>query len=302
MSQQLSAMEMAGIDPAKIAALKAAATHTTMEATGATNRGEDKFESVTSLDDSTNIMDAAKKAGIVLSADELSKVFNDKIYLNMNPTDIIKMAQEAPTLSTAVASSTPGMAVPLGGPPKKDEAPMSQQQGSDLQGEVEGVQKALRKDGIKMDGTFLKSQYGPVVQTNMLDALRTALFEQKMYSEMTNADILTRMKDEGLSSSNAGTAITAKAMEDAGVAGANATGGTVMGVGSDGLASVARPAPGEMFASVGKGETILPKGKSGSGSTIQPVFNITGSQEFTSFMQNGVNQLIQNYHRRTKSQ
>jgi hypothetical protein len=60
------------------------------------------------------------------------------------------------------------------------------------------------------------------------------------------------------------------------------------------------PASGEGLTSIGRGETILPAGAGGGGSSIAITVNGIGGQDLANFLKEKVNQGIHEYKRREK--
>lgn len=162
-------------------------------------------------------------------------------------------------------------------------------------------------DKMKMDTGFLSGPYSKAIETSMLAALRTALFEYYMYKDIDQGEMAQMMQSSGMS----GRAV-AQAMGEGALGGmvaedtmnaitlkGHATGGMVTGV-SNGLAQVTAAA-GEGLASIGKGERIVPRGGGGGAST--PVnLNFEGMQtsDFANFIKGRVNDAIYEYKRRER--
>jgi hypothetical protein len=158
-------------------------------------------------------------------------------------------------------------------------------------------------DRLKMDTGFLSGPYANTLENSMLAALRTALFEYYLYKDMNQADVLGTMVSGGFTGRSFSQAVGAQAqtgqinLNDLPVAGANATGGVVSNV-SGGLALV-RAAAGEGLASVGRGETIAPRG-GGSTGGISIQVNGVGGQDLARIIETKVIDGIHEYKRRER--
>lgn len=166
---------------------------------------------------------------------------------------------------TADALHAAGMYDPASGK-LLEQSTASQQTTADA---TAGMKDTLEHDGtayVRFSTAFLKGGYKTTVHDATLKAMRTALFEYYMYSEIEDrASVAKFLSEQGMSpdvfSQSVGTSAksgtSAKDMlGGTDTAAANATGGIVTGV-RGGLAMV-RAAAGEGLASVGRGETIVP--------------------------------------------
>jgi hypothetical protein len=131
--------------------------------------------------------------------------------------------------------------------------------------------KLLKNRGVVLNQSFLDNKFGTVLHDNVLKALRTAIFEYWMYSELDKEDAAEWLQKGGMPG-DFGKGVVEGATKPGGeiaipeltTAKANAAGGVVSGI-AGGMAVVQRPAPGEGFASIGKGEGITPAGGGGGG-------------------------------------
>jgi hypothetical protein len=160
-------------------------------------------------------------------------------------------------------------------------------------------------DRLKMDTGFLSGPYANTLEGSMLAALRTALFEYYLYKDLGQGEVLGAMASGGFTGRSFSQAVGAQAqtgqinLSDLPVAGkkGNATGGVVSGV-SGGLALV-RAAAGEGLASVGRGETISPRG-GGSAGGISIQVNGVGGQDLARIIETKVIDGIHEYKRRER--
>lgn len=141
---------------------------------------------------------------------------------------------------------------------------------------VQAVESTLSR--TQFDRSFLKGDFSRTMEESVLSAVRQALFEYYLYSEVTDRkSVLDYMGATGMSptefSKNLGS--SGKTAGDFTKLDANAEGGLVTGVGG-GLATV-RAAAGEGLASVGRGERIMPAGAGGSPSVNISVQGIGGN-------------------------
>ena len=176
--------------------------------------------------------------------------------------------QAAP--SPAQAAAAPPSAKPAT-PDDMQEA--TDEQGKNMQGSIDDLRLALKKQsgGIVLNGPYLKNQYGGQIEDSVYNAASRALFEYWMYQQGSRGDAIKALqaginpRDMGASfaaelkrggtSEEAFGNLTQAQLDRAGTPHAN--GGVV-----------ARPAPGEVFASVKPGERIVPAGRGGD-STIR---------------------------------
>lgn len=178
----------------------------------------------------------------------------------------------------------------------------------------EGATPGAESLTVKFGPNFLRSKLRPALEKSMLSALRTALFEYYMYSEMDRSEVAKYMKDTGMSIEDfsqqvgdaAKTGVSGSDLlkgPDVGsvaVAGKNAAGGIVAGVGG-GLATV-RAAAGEGLASVGPGERIVPAGGGGGGSnsSVNLYVNGIGGNDLGQFLRAKIIDGIAEYKRRER--
>lgn len=168
-------------------------------------------------------------------------------------------------------------------------------------------QDLLKTQGIKISPTTIK-QESKGIETSMLSALRTALFEYYMYSGTDRSTMLAAMKSGGVGPGQVGQTFTGGAMAGgsplAGVtsvstpasASPNASGGTVTGI-ANGMAVVA--SHGEGLASVGRGERIVPAGGGGD-SGVHVSVNGIGGRDLARLIEGKVTEVIREYKRRER--
>jgi hypothetical protein len=154
-------------------------------------------------------------------------------------------------------------------------APTAMQQ-VDTTKSVEQLHRTIANDGVKLDPSSVSGPLADAMSKSVYEGSAKALFEYYMYSALDRSTVSTAL-GAGVSPSaiaqsmNSGlgpqTAMT-QLMSSANAGAPNARGGTVTGIMGN-MANVARfpPAPaGEGWASVGRGEKIMPAGGSGGGS------------------------------------
>jgi hypothetical protein len=196
-------------------------------------------------------------------------------------------------------------------------------------GSLEGIHRALRVKGIKIDRSFLKDHIGKQIETSVLDAEREALFEYWLYSEMDRGEVLQGMKEGKIESGKDFAKMSKKQALDSGkdLKGQekdvfseanraavlnNAQGGIVTSVRGN-MAQVAPlppAAPGEGWASIGPNETILPAGGAGGGAggggggsrRLDLNFNVTGTMgsDFNAYLRTTVTNAIYDYEKRKR--
>lgn len=153
----------------------------------------------------------------------------------------------------------------------------------------------------KFSNSFLRSGYRDTVEEAVLSAMRLALFEYYMYSEIEDrAKVAEFLSKGGMQPQDFAKGVgkfaadgqNAQAFLDA-----NAAGGIVTGV-NGGIASV-RAAAGEGLASIGPGERILPAG-AGSTGPISIHVNGVGGRDLAKVIEAKVVDGIAEYKRRER--
>jgi hypothetical protein len=146
---------------------------------------------------------------------------------------------------------------------------------------VSHMDKEATRDGtlyVKFSSKFLKSDYKKTVHDAILDAMRTALFEYWMYSDLDREKVSGLMRDKGMSVGSFSGAFSEKlktgkdlfrlegggTAEEGKAAVPRQHGGLVTHV-RDGMAVVRPPPPGEGFTAIGPGEQIMPAYARGRG-------------------------------------
>jgi hypothetical protein len=266
-----------------------------------------------------NFTSAMESAG--LSEEQRAKALQQSLW-SMDPTAVVKMAHLATpkdaTPSNQAATATPPSGQP--GAPAVAAAPAaaasqaseavrtaddSLSTGKEQLSTLNSIDNQI--DKMKMDTGFLSGPYSKAIETSMLAALRTALFEYYMYKDIDQGEMAQMMQSSGMS----GRAVAQAMGEGAqgGLAGedtlnaialkGHATGGMVTGI-HNGMAQVTAAA-GEGLASIGKGERILPRG-GGGGSSPAVNLNFEGMQtsDFANFIKGRVNDAIYEYKRRER--
>jgi hypothetical protein len=162
----------------------------------------------------------------------------------------------------------------------QDSTDQQVQQGKDTQNAIDEMRLKLKQQsgGVVLNGSYLKNQYGGQIEDSVYNAASRALFEYWMYQGTNKNDALKALK-AGANVRNIG-ALNLQKMVGGAAAGASmgqvATDAEAKKAGTahaDG-GVVARPAPGELFASVKPGETIVPAG--GGGGTTKVVIELKG--------------------------
>jgi hypothetical protein len=174
---------------------------------------------------------------------------------------------------------------------------------------LQDLWKAIRIKGIKLDKPQLTGDIQNVIHKGTHLGAQDALFEYALYTSTDPADTLKKMKASGFE----GLDTSAKSFEDQQAkranenlpnllnpVPANAEGGIVTGI-SGGFANV-NPAPGEGFASIGRGERILPAGAGtgGGGGEVHLHVNGLGGADLANFLKGQIAQGIHEYKRREK--
>lgn len=149
---------------------------------------------------------------------------------------------------------------------------------------VTEMQRTVANDGVKLAPTTVAGPLKDAMAESVYEGTAKALFEYFMYSgldrtQVTNA-MMNGMDGKGVAGAvmsgaaqgmNASTALAGGVVQAPG----HAMGGTVTGI-LNGMATVQRPAPGEGWASIGAGETILPAGASGGGGATRVLLELKG--------------------------
>lgn len=160
------------------------------------------------------------------------------------------------------------------------------------------IHTALRKQGIKIDKSFLENQYQKSIREGVLDASRQALLEFATYTAADPSQRLEAVK-KMFGESAVGNMASNLADQTGVTLPKNAEGGVVTGI-SNGMATVS-PAAGEGLASIGRGEQIVPAGsRSGSGGNVTLVVQGISTPDLAKYLENGVNRLMFEYKRREK--
>lgn len=147
---------------------------------------------------------------------------------------------------------------------------------------VNQVQRTVANDGVKIKQATIAGPLKDSMAQSVYDGTSKALFEYYMYSALDRGQVVGKMQ-AGLTPAGVTGTVMAGAQRGLtpaqALAGAvvqpNALGGTVTGV-VDGMASIVRPAPGEGWASVGPGETIVPAGAGGGGGAMRVQLELKG--------------------------
>lgn len=155
-----------------------------------------------------------------------------------------------------------------------------------------GVLAGILKRDVKLDKSFLANELGPVIEKSVLDAIRVALVEYSLYKDMSAGAITSALNKQGGDAKSfvAGKVEAAKP---------HAAGGFVAGQNPDGTAKVLKAPAGEMPTTIGKGETIVPKGGAGGGGTSVTVnVNGIGGSDLANMVKVAATNAIYEYKRR----
>lgn len=255
------------------------------------------------------ILQLAAKLGWASDAPEIAKL----VSVAATHTADIAGATAAASTATPQPGSGPVGATPPGGPSvaaataptptaasSKDTPPTAKHAEAQLEVATDTHSEAVaaRKFAKGSGSNSLKGK----VEEGTLEAVRTALFEYYLYSDLDRSSVAAQMK-AGKSTKDIvgavgdyykGKGATGSSKElsaQFATAPANAAGGTVL-----------KPAPGEVLASVAPGETIVPKGAGGGSGTVVQNFNGPPSAEFEAYIKSGTTKLIAEYERRKKFQ
>jgi hypothetical protein len=158
-------------------------------------------------------------------------------------------------------------------------------------------------DKFKMDTGFLSGPYSKAVETSVLSAMRTALFEYYMYKDLNQKDVtsaMNGMSPRAFSQSFSTGALQGTTGQDTlNTLKPHADGGMVTGV-SNGMAMVTAAA-GEGLASVGRGERIIPAKSGGApGGNITVNVNGIGGSDLAKVIEAKVIDGIYEYKRRER--
>ncbi len=145
------------------------------------------------------------------------------------------------------------------------------QQGKDMAGTMDDLRLDMKKQssGIVLNGPYLKNQYGGQIEDSVYNAASRALFEYYMYSDLKREDVANALK-RGINPRDLGPSIVSELRKGQTTGSAADRGDIVKALkGNAEGGVVARPAPGEVLASVKPGERIVPAGAGGGGGTIR---------------------------------
>lgn len=268
-----------------------------------------------------NFTSAMASAG--LSEEQRSKALEKSLW-SMDPSSVVAMLKLAtPSQSASPSDQATGAVPPPSGQPGVVAAPAATPAAAATQTSV-AVRTAddslstnkeqlstlnsidNQIDKMKMDTGFLSGPYSKAIETSVLAAVRTALFEYYMYKDIDQSTMAQMMQSSGMS----GRAVSQIMGEGAqggmtsedtlnGIAlKGHATGGMVTGV-NNGLAQVTAAA-GEGLASIGKGERIVPRGGGGGASSVNLHFEGMQTNDFANFIKGRVNDAIYEYKRRER--
>jgi hypothetical protein len=166
--------------------------------------------------------------------------------------------------SAAQAAAAPSSAKPV---TPDDTEKATEEQGKNIQGAVDDLRVNMKKQssGIVLNGPYLKNQYGGQIEDSVYNAAAKALFEYFMYSDLQKEDVATALKN-GINPRDFGASMVSelrKTDSDATLAGRGNIAKNIQSPAHADGGVVARPAPGEIFASVKPGERITPAGGGG---------------------------------------
>jgi len=185
----------------------------------------------------------------------------------------------APATTTAV-TPPPTAAIAKAAPVDVKGGPTDDQTDQVIGG-LNDLYKALRRRGIVLDSSFMRSDYKSTTHDAVYDAMSEALYE---FAVLTQWDKVAKWSSDLKTWGVQGASQVLPFMKtwseqvNKGTYFGNQAGGTVTGV-TGGMANIARfpPAPaGEGWASVGPGEKILPAGAGGGGGTVKVQLELKG--------------------------
>jgi hypothetical protein len=157
-------------------------------------------------------------------------------------------------------------------------------------------------DRLKMDTGFLSGPYSKAVESSVLAAVRTALFEYYLYKDLDKQGVLSAMAMGGMTGRSMSSSMSQ--WQQSGAMGSpieairpNANGGVVTGI-HNGIAQVTAAA-GEGLTSIGRGEKIVPAG-GGERLSIPISVNGIGGQDLARIIEAKVVEGIYEYKRRER--
>jgi hypothetical protein len=247
----------------------------------------------------------ADASGGATSPEQMSKIMGQMLWnskAGQLATNLPKLLQSAPAAPEASQSAIPG-----GSAPVISSAPVSTSSASPATSKAVVATASATQDtatntaataGALQSGVPLAPQTMTDMGKSILDAVRQALFEYYMYKDIKPQDMMAKIGGkDGTGFTASGTIQDARSRLKA-----NADGGLVTSIGSDGMAVVS-PAAGEGLASIGKGETIVPAGGGkggGGGDNIQLNFNGSYTNGMKEMLRREVPKLILEYKKREK--
>lgn len=184
-----------------------------------------------------------------------------------------------------------------------------------LGGQNDDIIKTLKKK-VGLNKVLFQTEIAPILEETILDAVRVALVEYKLYKDMDMKDFAEQVKDPNFNAKTFSKDLleTAKKGElteeyltvtPGTPPGTPATegkkaqaGGHIVGQNPDGTAKILRPPAGEMPAFVGPGETVVPKGGRGGGGGVSVTVNGIGGQDLARMVEVAATDAILKYKRR----
>lgn len=228
-------------------------------------------------------------------------------------------APAAPAAGAGAAATPPGIQIPP--PPKAviDFQDAQLDQLGYLGGQNDDIIKTLKKK-VGLNKILFQSDIAPILEESVLNAVRVALVEYKLYKDMDMKDFAELAKDPKFSaktfgqealklaqegkltkeylSATPGEGGTPTAPKPAKPGRGTQTGGHIVGRNPDGTAKILRPPAGEMPAFVGSGETVVPKGGRGGGGGVSVTVNGIGGQDLARMVEVAATDAILKYKRR----
>jgi hypothetical protein len=227
--------------------------------------------------------------------------------------------QAAPTAGAGAAASPSGAIAP---PPLPREVTDFQDAQLDqlgyLGGQNDDIIKTLKKK-VGLNKVSFQTEIAPILEETILNAVRVALIEYKLYKDMDMKDFAEQVKDPNFNAKTFSKDLleTAKKGEltekyltatpgtPPGTPGTpvpegkkTQAGGHIVGRNPDGTAKILRPPAGEMPAFVGPGETVVPKGGRGGGGGVSVTVNGIGGQDLARMVEVAATDAILKYKRR----
>jgi hypothetical protein len=181
-----------------------------------------------------------------------------------------------------------------------------------LGGQNDDIIKTLKKK-VGLNKALFQSEIAPILEESILNAVRVALVEYKLYKDVNIKDFVEQVGKIGFDPKKFGPELLKAGKEKklgeepykfvlaAEAAGEKKqAGGYIVGQNPDGTAKVLRPPAGEMPTYIGPGETIVPKGGRGGtgGANVSITVNGVGGNDLARMVEVAATDAILKYKRR----